>query len=77
MIKKILFTLLLSLLAFSSVQAQTNAPEMADQMRADGKIYVVITVLALIFIALVVFLLLIERRVAQIEKELKKGNGNK
>ena len=50
---------------------------MADQLRADGKIYVVITVLALIFLALVVFLTLIERRVAKLEKQVNQSPDKK
>lgn len=73
MIKRIIYSLLLTLWAFNPIHAQSQEPIMADQMRADGKIYVVITVLALIFLALVIFLVLIERRVAKIEKELNKG----
>jgi hypothetical protein len=75
---KIKLVALLSLLtALAPLQAQTAAPAMADQFRADGKIYVVITVLALIFLALVVFLTIIERRVAKIEKHLHQGSDKK
>jgi hypothetical protein len=61
----ILFTLL-SLAA----GAQPTGPAMADSMRENGKIYVVIGVIAVIFLSIVVFLLFIERRLAKLEKKI-------
>jgi len=43
---------------------------MADSFRADGKIYVVISVLAIIFISILLFLVYIERKLSRLEKEL-------
>lgn len=42
---------------------------MADALRANGKIYVVVAVLASIFIGLVIYLVRLDRRIARIEKE--------
>ena len=77
MTKKFILSLLLLLSTCWSLNAQTTGPAMADQLRADGKIYVVITVLALIFLALVVFLTLIERRVAKLEKQVNQSPDKK
>ncbi|HOZ88132.1 MAG TPA: hypothetical protein PL029_10250 [Bacteroidia bacterium] len=59
------------------IKAQTGLvaaePEMADQFRADGKIYIVITVIAMVFVAIVVFLTLIERKITRIENQLNEG----
>lgn len=41
--------------------------EMADTFRADGKIYVVVAVLATIFAGIVVFLIVTERKVKKLE----------
>lgn len=60
-----LFTLLF--LAMSRLSAQP-AVEMADQFRADGKIRVVVGVIAIIFIGIVVFMVTVERRIAKLEK---------
>lgn len=58
-----------------TAQAQNSGPEMADQFRADGKIWVVISVIALVFLALVGFLVALERRLGRIEKQVQnKGN---
>jgi len=42
--------------------------EMADVMRSNGKIYVVIGVLSIIFLGILIFLLLIERRLKALER---------
>lgn len=46
-------------------------PEMADGLRADGKIYVVVAVLVTILLGIVLFLMMIDRKVSDIEKKLK------
>ncbi len=43
--------------------------EMADALRASGKIYVVVVVLAIIFAGIITFLLLIDRRLKKLERE--------
>lgn len=45
--------------------------EMAEAMTANGKIYVVVGVLAIIFVGLVIYLIAIDKRVSKIEKDLK------
>ena len=47
--------------------------EMADQMRSSGKIYVVVAVLSIILIGLFTYLILIDRKISRIEKDMKKG----
>ena len=42
--------------------------EMADLMRSNGMIYVVISVLSIIFTGIIVFLFIIERRLKKLEK---------
>lgn len=56
---------------FTQAQDMNEAgPKMADSFREDGKIYVVITVLGIIFMAIVIFLILIERKLKRLEKEV-------
>ncbi|OSZ78630.1 CcmD family protein [Chitinophagaceae bacterium IBVUCB1] len=62
----ILFILLITSLA---AQAQENAPEMADKFRADGKIYVVVLVLATIFAGIIAYLIRLDRKISKLEKE--------
>ena len=46
--------------------------EMADELRSSGKIYVVVGVLVTIIVGIIVFLIMIDRKVSDIEKKLKK-----
>jgi CcmD family protein len=43
--------------------------EMADTMRSSGKIYVVIAIIATIFVGLAIYLFAIDRRLKKIERE--------
>lgn len=51
---------------------EPNHVEMADALRSNGKIYVVVAVLAIIFIGIVIYLINLDRKVARLEKEIKK-----
>lgn len=44
--------------------------EMADTMRSEGKIYVVVAILLLILISLVAYLIMIDRKVTKLEERL-------
>lgn len=67
-----LFTLLSLLLnsIFSFAQDTTSNVEMAEAMRSNGKIYVVVAVLTIVFIGLVIFLITIDRKVRKLEKQM-------
>lgn len=66
--KTSVLTIVLSLLTVTGTMAQNSQPEMADAMRADGKIYVVVLVLATIFAGIIAYLVRIERKINKIEK---------
>lgn len=44
--------------------------EMADSMRANGKIYVVIGIILIVLVGLIVYLFLMDKKLTRIEKEL-------
>jgi len=67
MMKKFTLTLL-SIFTFLISNAQESI-EMADQMRSEGKIYVVVAVLVVILIGLFIYLFTIDKKVRQLEKE--------
>lgn len=50
--------------------AQQSDVAMADQMRADGKIWVVVGVIALIFAGITTYLIRLDSKLTKIEKEL-------
>lgn len=43
---------------------------MADQMRADGKIWVVVGVITIVFVGIITYLVLLDRKISKIEKNL-------
>ena len=43
--------------------------EMADLMRSNGKIYVVVAVLLLILLGLIAYLVVLDRKVSKLEKQ--------
>lgn len=65
--KAVLSTIVCILLFVTGAFAQQDV-EMADTLRSSGKIYVVVAVIALIFIGLVIFLFSIDRRIKKIEQ---------
>jgi CcmD family protein len=66
MSKQILLTIYLLLITVTFSSAQT---EMADVMRSNGKIYVVVTVLATIFAGIFAYLVYLDRKISKLEKE--------
>jgi len=58
------------LVSFFGSQVTSAQPEMADAMRSEGKIYVVVAILLIIFAGLVVYLVMLDRKVTRIEKKL-------
>ena len=62
------FFAILMLLAAVDGRAQTADAAMADGMRADGKIYVVVLVLATIFAGIIALLVRMDRKISKLEK---------
>jgi CcmD family protein len=55
----------------NTVAQKASDPEMADVMRANGKIYVVVAVLTIIFIGIVVYLISLNRKLNKLERLIK------
>jgi CcmD family protein len=71
--KKIL-ALILTLLVSINLFAQQNVVQevpMADRLREDGKIWVVVVVIAVVFAGIIVYLVNIDRKIAKLEKQIK------
>lgn len=64
------FWLLLGIPAFAQTAAPSNV-EMADSFRADGKIYVVVGVVTVILAGIVLFLFMLDRKISNLEKQIK------
>jgi CcmD family protein len=63
---KSILIIVIAMLYAGVAEAET---EMADSMRANGKIYVVVAVLATIFAGIFAYLFILDRKIARIEKE--------
>jgi len=66
--------LLITLFTLFSISLQAQEPEMADTMRSEGKIYVVVAILLLILAGLIGYLIMIDRKVTRLEDKLKDKN---
>jgi CcmD family protein len=67
----------LLLLCLISLQAFSQEVEMADTMRSEGKIYVVVAILSVILIGLIVYLVSIDRKATRLEKRLDEYQAKK
>jgi heme/copper-type cytochrome/quinol oxidase subunit 2 len=67
---------ILTLILFFTLigQAAAQAPAMAEGLRSDGKIYVVVGVVVLIFLVLFAYLTYLDFRLRKAEKEVKASN---
>jgi len=78
MLKKI-FSIVATLVFSMNLMAQSpvNEVEMADVMRANGKIYVVVAVLSVVLAGFIIYLISIDRKLSHLEKEINIEKENK
>ena len=60
---------LVALLFQTSLFAQPEV-EMADTLRSEGKIYVLVAIMLVIFLGLIGYLVLMDRKVSRLEKKI-------
>lgn len=66
-----LFFFIAFLLITTSSTAQDA--EMADSMRASGKIYVVVGIILIVLVGLIAYLFLMDKKLTRIENQLRSG----
>lgn len=66
---KKLLTILFFLFSSLNLLAQNNDIEMADQLRADGKIYIVVICIVIILAGLLIYLFSLDKRLKLLEKK--------
>ena len=71
--KKLIFTLMM-LFTTISLFAQNNDIEMADTLRSNGKIYIVVISIVIILVGLLIYLFTLDKRLKMLEK--KSANKN-
>jgi len=69
--KSYLTCLLLFLFGLTAM-AQTTEPEMADVMRSEGKIYVVVAIILIILAGLFYYLFRLDQKISRFEKSAEK-----
>lgn len=70
--KKIFISLIFILNAvFLFGQDASQEVEMADAMRSNGKIYIVVAVLCVIFAGITIYLINLDSKISKIEKKIK------
>jgi CcmD family protein len=76
-IKTFIASLLLMVFAVPAF-AQTEQPvEMATGLYQSGKIYVVVAVVAIIFVGIIAYLVMLDRKLSRLEKEINKEQKGK
>lgn len=74
-LKKFISVLLLTIISAGNLFAQqTSEVELADVMRSNGKIFVVVGVIAVVFTGIVVYLISIDKKVSRLEKKVSEKN---
>lgn len=60
-------------LSFAPKVVLAQEPEMADEMRAQGKIYVVVAIVLVVLLGLIIYLFTVDRKVSRLEKSSDKS----
>ena len=71
MYRLLFLAMLLSVNFATQAQEAVDAIEMADSLRESGKIYVVVGVLLIIFLGFTAFLVITDKKISNLEKELE------
>lgn len=72
------FKLLLTMTLTTIVSlASAQQAEMADVMRSEGKIYVVVAIILIVLSGLILYLFLLDRKLTRMEKQLRKEDQTK
>ena len=73
-IKKILLSILAAVMPLILIaQTAANEVDMADVMRSNGKIYVVVAVVTIIMTGLIIYLISLDRKITKLEKRVTKN----
>ncbi|HIA07278.1 MAG TPA: CcmD family protein [Flavobacteriales bacterium] len=67
--KNLILTFIGMISSRALIAQETAEIEMADRMMASGKIYVVVAVLLLIFLGIVLYLILLDRKIGKLERD--------
>ena len=71
MIRKLTLILFVLFLGCTTSILAQDTVEMADTMRSNGKIYVVVAVAAIVMIGILIYLVILDKKISSIEKKIK------
>ncbi len=69
LLKSCMLLILMLNISFT-VSAQEKTVEMADMMRSNGRIYVVVAVMLTILAGLILYIVRLDRKITKLEKEI-------
>jgi hypothetical protein len=64
--------IILFIFILNTLQVAAQEVTMADTMRSEGKIYVVVTVACIVLIVISTFIINLDRKVSRLEKKIEK-----
>jgi CcmD family protein len=68
--KLIKYSFAFALMVLAAYNTQAQDAEMADTMRSEGKIYVVVAIVLVILLGLIAYVISLDRKVSGLEKRL-------
>jgi hypothetical protein len=68
--KLVKYSFAFALMALAAYNTQAQDAEMADTMRSEGKIYVVVAIVMVILLSLIAYVFSLDRKVSGLEKRL-------
>ena len=75
--KYIRYSLVLLLLMAGNMPVFAQNAEMADVMRSEGKIYVVVVIILIVLVGLIMYLFLQDRKLSKLEKMIREKRQTK
>lgn len=69
-VEKSILCLLLLTLSLTAYAGGPQEVEMADRLRADGKIYVVVAIIMIVLAGFIIYLITLDRKIKRLEKLL-------
>jgi hypothetical protein len=74
---KSIVNLLLLIFLFSGFGAFAQDVEMADGLRSNGKIYVIVTIIMIVLVGLIVYLFSMDRKLSKMEEAIRERQKTK
>jgi hypothetical protein len=70
---KVIHLFITAILFLVTTRCLAQEPEMADTMRSEGKMYVVVSIVLIVLLGLIGYLFFVDRKVSRLERS-KNGN---